>query len=157
VGLCSESRSHTDRPFLQTPYATATMSKVVFGQPTFSPPSASPHVHSPPRQSEMSRTTWARHVHSQITYTATLLTTACTGPTHRRFQICRSSRRLSVCARSVYLPSCPAVSHSPTSLVFDRETGKPKGYGFCEFAGIYPVPFSSYQSSHSLSDSLPPD
>ena len=24
-------------------------------------------------------------------------------------------------------------------LVFDRDTGKPKGYGFCEFAGqLYP-------------------
>lgn len=22
-------------------------------------------------------------------------------------------------------------------LVFDRETGKPRGYGFCEFAGTY--------------------
>ena len=25
----------------------------------------------------------------------------------------------------------------PLRLVYDRETGKPKGYGFCEFAGIY--------------------
>jgi cleavage stimulation factor subunit 2 len=25
----------------------------------------------------------------------------------------------------------------PTRLVFDRETGKPRGYGFCEFAGIH--------------------
>jgi hypothetical protein len=24
----------------------------------------------------------------------------------------------------------------PYRLVFDRDTGKPKGYGFCEFAGI---------------------
>lgn len=23
----------------------------------------------------------------------------------------------------------------PNRLVFDRDTGKPKGYGFCEFAG----------------------
>ena len=35
--------------------------------------------------------------------------------------------------------------HYPTSLsfgrlVYDRETGKPKGYGFCEFAGSYYVP-----------------
>lgn len=22
-------------------------------------------------------------------------------------------------------------------LVFDRDTGKPRGYGFCEFAGLY--------------------
>jgi cleavage stimulation factor subunit 2 len=25
----------------------------------------------------------------------------------------------------------------PTRLVFDRETGKPRGYGFCEFAGAH--------------------
>ena len=25
----------------------------------------------------------------------------------------------------------------PPRLVFDRETGKPRGYGFCEFAGIH--------------------
>jgi len=28
-----------------------------------------------------------------------------------------------------------AAFHRYCRLVFDRETGKPKGYGFCEFAG----------------------
>ena len=50
-----------------------------------------------------------------------------------------------------------AASLTVDSLVFDRETGKPKGYGFCEFAGTFYVPLSSCQSILSLSDSYPPD
>lgn len=31
------------------------------------------------------------------------------------------------------LPSADALLCSPRRLVYDRETGKPKGYGFCEY------------------------
>ena len=30
------------------------------------------------------------------------------------------------------------------SLVFDRDTGKPKGYGFCEFAGQFYPKYAMY-------------
>ncbi|TFY75284.1 hypothetical protein EWM64_g8728 [Hericium alpestre] len=32
------------------------------------------------------------------------------------------------------LPRRPRTNTHPHSLVFDRDTGKPRGYGFCEFA-----------------------
>jgi cleavage stimulation factor subunit 2 len=34
-------------------------------------------------------------------------------------------------------PSSLFIVSLPTRLVFDRETGKPRGYGFCEFAGAH--------------------
>ena len=62
------------------------------------------------------------------------------------------------CVRSLHEPLAPrSLTRPPSRLVFDRETGKPKGYGFCEFAGTSHVPFSSCQSSRSLSDSPSPD
>ena len=57
------------------------------------------------------------------------------GATDRRLQKCRSGCRSSVSQGP------PTVSFSCNNvvfrcrLVFDRDTGKPKGYGFCEFAG----------------------
>ncbi|KAF9557803.1 hypothetical protein CPC08DRAFT_764350 [Agrocybe pediades] len=36
-------------------------------------------------------------------------------------------------------------------LVFDRDTAKPKGYGFCEFAGTS-IPFFQYNSVFWLSN-----
>lgn len=32
-------------------------------------------------------------------------------------------------------------------LVFDRDTGKPKGYGFCEFSGMFLVYGGQYTTS----------
>jgi hypothetical protein len=51
---------------------------------------------------------------------------------------------------------CPTVSLillTPSRLVFDRETGKPRGYGFCEFAGIRvsPLPPTSLDSGILIS------
>jgi len=55
-----------------------------------------------------------------------------TGTTHRRVQVSRSSSWL-----QVFSPVILSHTHLTNSirLVFDRETGKPRGYGFCEFAG----------------------
>jgi cleavage stimulation factor subunit 2 len=35
------------------------------------------------------------------------------------------------------VPPPSPLSYSLARLVFDRETGKPRGYGFCEFAGAH--------------------
>lgn len=40
-------------------------------------------------------------------------------------------------------------------LVFDRETGKPKGYGFCEFAGEYKFYLLSLPHPHHHPDPFP--
>jgi len=131
---------------------THTMSKVVFG-PSFLSPSPVPSVSHISRQSGMSPTTWARHVLLQIKQPP-FLTAAAQDQLIDVFKSvgqvvgfrCVSDQRTGpLCRRSL--------THlSPPRLVFDRETGKPKGYGFCEFAGTY---HTSRQSIPSLSDSPP--
>ena len=42
-----------------------------------------------------------------------------------------------------------SLTYAPPRLVFDRETGKPRGYGFCEFTGalhptLYHLPFTPH-------------
>ena len=54
-----------------------------------------------------------------------------TGPTYRRLQIRWPSRRFQV----RYFGEMYLYYIARCRLVFDRETNKPKGYGFCEFAG----------------------
>lgn len=138
----SITRSHTDRPadlsVLEKPRNI--MNKVVFCQSLLYPPSripliASSLVGNPPLP------TWESTSSSSIT-TSDPTHRHRTGSTHRRFQICWSSRRHSVRVRSACVPFCPNLTHStPSSLVFDREAGKPKSHGFCEFAGTYISPF----------------
>lgn len=47
----------------------------------------------------------------------------------------------------------PLILSVPFRLVFDRETGKPKGYGFCEFAG----PSAFAPRSHLITRNLRSD
>lgn len=35
-------------------------------------------------------------------------------------------------------------SNGMKRLVFDRETGKPKGFGFCEFQGVFPLDMDNH-------------
>jgi hypothetical protein len=134
------------------------MSKVVFGQSPFPPPSET-HPSSPPPPSvgnvpyNMGE---ARFIINQNPQIALPAHRGHIGSTHRCFQISRSGSWLSVRVRSLYGLFVNPSPH-PTSLVFDRETGKPKGYGFCEFAGTSHVSLSSRQSIRSLSDSSLPD
>ena len=113
------------------------MSKVVFGQ---SPPSSVtllPVGNVPYNMGE------ARFITYQKPQTASPSHRGYyTGSAHRCFQIGRSGSRLSVCPIALYVLREPPHLTSP-SLVFDRETGKPKGYGFCEFAGTSHVSLSS--------------
>jgi cleavage stimulation factor subunit 2 len=49
------------------------------------------------------------------------------------------------------------VSFHSASLLFDREIGKPKGYGFCEFAGTSCVSPSCQSTLSFSSDPCPPE
>ena len=52
--------------------------------------------------------------------------------------------------RCVCCTSSSSLSYSLRArLVFDRETGKPRGYGFCEFAGA-PVSLSHLRLDHEM-------
>lgn len=42
----------------------------------------------------------------------------------------------SPCLIEIHRPVAPFELFATYRLVFDRETGKPRGYGFCEFAGV---------------------
>lgn len=96
----------------------------------------------------MSPTTWGRKVIIHTIKSQTFLTFYA-GATHRSLQVGRSSRRLQVNLEALpvlYTNSCQVPFFR---LVFDRETGKPRGYGFCEFAGtsnLFPFRTPSFRS-----------
>jgi hypothetical protein len=71
---------------------------------------------------------------SHIRYTRQYLN-ACSGPTHRSLQVRWPGCWLQVIPSQSEINAVDNVD--PTRLVFDRETGKAKGYGFCEFAGDF--------------------
>ena len=150
---------HTDRPlFWKTPSTKTTqyaMSKVVFGQPILSPrpllylilpPSVVGNVPYNMGEARSHYQSFPRPPRSPHLAQDQLI------------DVFKSVGQV-VGFRCVSDQSLRALAASLTvdSLVFDRETGKPKGYGFCEFAGTFYVPPSSCQSILSLSDSYPPD
>ena len=68
------------------------------------------------------------------------------GSTHRRLQKRRSGCWSPVRQRPLALIILKRSRPSYISLVFDRDTGKPKGYGFCEFAGQF---YPKYARAHT--------